>query len=65
LAAFARLACSLGGGATGGPAAEKGLVPLILYQVQLLCEAEYMHEIVEYRHAIRRCVMDYYNYNEE
>lgn len=65
LAAFARLACSLGGGATDGPAAEKGLVPLILYQVQLLCEAEYMHEIVEYRHAIRRCVMDYYNYNEE
>ena len=52
LAAFARLACSLGGGATGGPTAEKGLVPLILYQVQLLCEAEYMACIVAYRHAI-------------
>ena len=64
-AAFARLACSLGGGATGGPTAEKGLVPLILYQVQLLCEADYMASIVEYRHAIRRCLMDYYNYNEE
>lgn len=52
LAAFARLACSLGGGATGGPTAEKGLVPLILYQVQLLCEADYMASIVAYRHAV-------------